>query len=196
MKDFITEKLLELKLELKDCNKCKLCQTRKNIVFGEGNPESGLLFIGEGPGESEDETGRPFVGRSGKLLDKMLEAIDLYREKNFYIANIVKCRPPKNRDPDIEEQLICIDYLYKQIDIIKPKIIIALGRVAAQKLISENFKVTTEHGNWFNKEINQNNVNVMGVYHPSMLLRFPDKKEEAFSDFLKLRDKLKQINFY
>lgn len=192
MNDYIIKKLSELKLEIETCNKCNLCNTRKNIVFGEGNPETGLMFVGEGPGEVEDETGRPFVGRSGQLLDKMLEAIDLHREKDFYIANIVKCRPPRNRDPEFEEQELCINYLYKQIKIIKPKIIIALGRIAAQRLIGEDFKVTVQHGDWFNK----NNIEIMGVYHPSMLLRFPNKKEETFKDFLKLRDRLKQINFY
>ena len=184
--------LIKMREEVNLCKKCKLCETRNNVVFGEGNINSKIMFIGEGPGENEDIQGRPFVGRAGQLLDKMLEVIDLSREKNFYITNIVKCRPPQNRDPEPDEQNACISYLYKQIEIINPKIIVALGRIAAKKLIDENFKVTTQHGIWVKK----NNIYMMGTYHPAALLRFASKKEEAFKDFLNIREKLKELDLY
>ena len=184
--------LLDVELSVKSCKNCKLCQTRKNIVFGEGSSCSKIMFIGEGPGETEDNQGRPFVGRAGQLLDKMLEVIDLSRTKNIYITNIVKCRPPNNRDPEQDEQSECIKYLYKQIKIINPKIIIALGRISAKKLIDENFKVTTQHGLWFIKK----DIYIMGTYHPAALLRFANKKEDAFKDFLEIRNKMNELNLY
>ena len=139
----------ELETACKACEKCELCQTRTHVVFGMGNPQSDILFIGEGPGENEDLEGLPFVGRSGQLLDKMLAAIDLDRNKNIYIANIVKCRPPKNRDPLLEEQEACIDWLRNQVMIMRPKIIVYLGRIAAMKLIKPDMKITKEHGIFF-----------------------------------------------
>ncbi len=171
------------------CKKCRLCETRTNVVFGEGNPNSKIMFIGEGPGENEDLQGRPFVGRSGKLLDKMLNAVDLYRETNIYIANIVKCRPPQNRDPSIEEQECCIDWLRNQTLLIKPKIIVCLGRIAAMKIINPDIKITKEHGIFFEK----NGIIMMPTLHPAALLRNPSQKPGAFEDFLKLRDKIKEL---
>lgn len=172
-----------------DCDKCKLCKTRNNVVFGVGNPNAEIMFIGEGPGENEDLQGEPFVGRGGKLLDKMLNAVDLDRNKNIYIANIVKCRPPQNRDPLPEEQAACEDWLRDQVKFINPKIIVCLGRVSAMKMIKVDIKITKEHGIFFKKD----NILVMGTLHPAALLRNPKNKPGAFEDFLKLRNKIKEI---
>lgn len=181
-----------IKLKINSCEQCELCRTRKNVVFGAGNSKAKIMFIGEAPGESEDMEGQPFVGKSGKMLDKMLEEIDLYREKNIYITNVVKCRPPKNRDPELEEQNACIGYLYRQIELIQPKVIIALGRIAAKRFIDENFKVTYDHGKWFEKD----GVYLMATYHPAAWLRFANRKEEAVKDFINLREKLQQLGLY
>ena len=175
--------------ECTTCQKCELCKTRTNVVFGIGNPKSEVLFIGEGPGENEDLKGEPFVGRAGKLLDKMLEAVDLSRNKNIYIANIVKFRPPKNRDPKIEEQEACIDWLRNQVALIKPKIIVCLGRIASMKIIKPDIKITKEHGTFFKK----GDTLIMPTLHPAALLRNPHQKPEAFNDYLKLRDKINEI---
>lgn len=180
----------ELETACKACEKCELCQTRTHVVFGMGNPQSDILFIGEGPGENEDLEGLPFVGRSGQLLDKMLAAIDLDRNKNIYIANIVKCRPPKNRDPLPEEQEACMDWLKNQVMIMRPKIIVCLGRIAAMKLIKPDMKITKEHGIFFEK----NGVLMMATLHPAALLRNPSNKPAAFEDFLKLRAKIDELN--
>ena len=180
----------ELETACKACEKCELCQTRTHVVFGMGNPQSDILFIGEGPGENEDLEGLPFVGRSGQLLDKMLAAIDLDRNKNIYIANIVKCRPPKNRDPLPEEQEACIDWLRNQVMIMRPKIIVCLGRIAAMKLIKPDMKITKEHGIFFEK----NGVLMMATLHPAALLRNPSNKPAASEDFLKLRAKIDELN--
>ena len=134
-----------LKSVCADCTRCGLCETRHNVVFGVGNEDADIMFVGEGPGEQEDLKGQPFVGPAGKLLDDMLCIIDLSRETNCYIANIVKCRPPQNRDPKPEETACCIGYLSRQLEIIKPKIIVCLGRVAATILIDKGFKVTRQH---------------------------------------------------
>lgn len=179
----------KLETACKNCNKCALCETRNNVVFGVGNKNSNILFIGEGPGENEDLQGEPFVGKGGKLLDKMLAAVDLSRDKNIYIANIVKCRPPKNRDPLPEEQEFCIDWLRNQVLLIKPKIIVCLGRIAAMKIMNPNIKITKEHG----KFIEKNGVLMMATLHPAALLRNPNNKPGAFEDFLKLREKIKEI---
>ena len=132
----------ELRTNCMTCKRCKLCETRTNVVFGVGNPNADILFIGEGPGENEDLQGEPFVGRAGKLLDKMLAAVDLDRNKDIYIANIVKCRPPKNRDPEKDEQEACIGWLRNQVKLINPKIIVCLGRIAAMKIIKTDMKIT------------------------------------------------------
>lgn len=179
----------ELETQCKMCTKCGLCETRTNVVFGVGVPDAEVMFIGEGPGQNEDEQGEPFVGRAGKLLDKMLESIDLDRKKNIYIANIVKCRPPKNRDPLPEEQAACVDWLRNQFTLIRPKIIVCLGRIAAAKIIKPDIKITKEHGVFFEK----GNVLMMATLHPAALLRNPNNKPAAFEDYLKLQEKIKEI---
>ena len=179
----------QLKTACENCHNCGLCETRTNVVFGVGNPEAEVLFIGEGPGENEDLQGEPFVGRGGKLLDTMLEAVGLSRKHNIYIANMVKCRPPKNRDPLPEEQDACGNWLKQQMALISPKIVVCLGRIAAFRMISEDFKVTRQHGQFFEKD----GVLYMGMFHPAAILRNPNQKPEAFADFLKLRDKIQEI---
>ncbi len=178
----------DLKQKCLSCNDCKLCQTRTNVVFGEGNPNAKLMFIGEGPGETEDNTGRPFVGKAGQLLDKMILAIGLTRD-DVYIANMVKCRPPKNRDPEQDETETCIKHLREQVKIINPKIIVCLGRISACRLIDPDFKVTKQHGVWVQK----GNIKFMGTFHPSALLRNPLQKPEAFEDFLKIRQEYDRV---
>ena len=180
----------ELKLKCADCTKCSLCEGRTNVVFGVGKKDADIMLIGEGPGENEDLQGMPFVGRSGQLLDKFLAAIDLSRDKNVYIANMVKCRPPKNRDPKPEEQDVCIEWLREQFKIIRPKIVVCVGRISAQRLISPDFRVTKEHGNLIDK----NGVLMMGTFHPAAILRNPNNKELAFQDWLTLREKIKELN--
>ncbi len=179
----------QLKSECMECRKCSLCETRTNLVFGVGNENAEVMFVGEGPGENEDLQGEPFVGRGGKLLDKYLEAIDLDRKKNIYIANMVKCRPPKNRDPLPEEQDKCIDWLREQTRLIRPKIIVCLGRISAQRLISKDFKVTKQHGDFIEK----GGILFMGTFHPAALLRNPNQKPDALEDFLALQRKIKEI---
>ena len=168
------------------CTACPLAATRKNVVFGVGNPAAEVLFVGEGPGANEDEQGEPFVGRAGQLLDKMLAAVGLSRQHNIYIANMVKCRPPQNRDPLPEEQDACLHWLKAQTALLRPKILVCLGRVAACRLIAPDFKVTRQHGEFFEKK----GMLLMGTLHPAALLRTPSQKPDAFEDFLKLRDKI------
>lgn len=180
----------ELERDCLQCRKCDLCETRTNIVFGKGNPEADILFVGEGPGRYEDLQGEPFVGPSGKLFDRMLMAIGLDREENIYIANIVKCRPPKNRDPRPEEQYICIEWLREQVRLINPKIIVCLGRIAAQRIISPEFRVTKGHGRF----IERNGYYLMGTYHPAALLRNPENKPAGFEDFINLKEKIRELN--
>ncbi len=179
----------ELKNACENCQKCELCKTRHNVVVGVGSPTAEVMFIGEGPGENEDLQGEPFVGRAGKLLDKMLTAVDLDRNKNIYIANIVKCRPPQNRDPKPEEQEMCIDWLRNQVKLIRPKIIVCLGRIAAARIIKPDIKITKEHGQFIEK----NGVLMMAMLHPAAILRDPRRKPDAFNDFLILREKIKEI---
>ena len=179
----------ELESACLNCNKCPLCETRTNVVFGCGNRNAKVLFIGEGPGENEDLSGKPFVGRGGQLLDKLLDVFDLSRDKNIYIANMVKCRPPQNRDPKKEETEICINYLRNQVYLLRPKIIVCLGRVAANALIDPNYKVTKQHGEFVEK----NGVFMMGTFHPAALLRNPNNKPSALEDFQKLRDKILEV---
>lgn len=179
----------ELKNHCMGCNRCELGSTRTNLVFGVGNENAEVVFIGEGPGEQEDLKGEPFVGRSGQLLDKYMDAVGLDRKKNIYIANMVKCRPPQNRDPKPEEQDCCIEWLREQIRLIRPKIIVCVGRIAAQRLIGPDFKVTKQHGEFIEK----NGVLMMGTFHPAALLRNPNNKPQALEDFLGLRDKIKEV---
>ncbi|MFV0402188.1 MAG: uracil-DNA glycosylase family protein [Oscillospiraceae bacterium] len=168
------------------CKACRLAETRKNVVFGVGNPEAKVMFIGEGPGANEDATGEPFVGRAGQLLDKMLLACGLSRKENIFIANMVKCRPPENRDPQKDEMDACIGYLRSQVKLIGPKYIVCLGRIAAQYLIDPGFKVTKQHGQFIEKA----GIQMMGTFHPAALLRNPTQKPDAFADFLALRDRM------
>lgn len=179
----------ELKTACENCRKCGLCENRTNVVVGVGNPESEVLFIGEGPGENEDLQGEPFVGRSGQLLDKMLAAVDLDRHKNIYIANIVKCRPPHNRDPKPEEQEQCIEWLRDQVRFIRPKIIVCLGRIAARRIIKPDIRIIMDRGKLFEK----NGVLMMPMLHPAAVLRDPRRKPQAFEDFLTLRDIINDI---
>lgn len=170
------------------CTNCGLCETRHNVVFGVGPRTADVMFVGEGPGEQEDLRGEPFVGPAGKLLDDMLSIIDLGRE-NCYIANIVKCRPPRNRDPLETEQEACIGYLRNQVALIQPKIIVCLGRIAAQKLIDPQFRITRQHGQWFRR----GNVWMSATFHPSALLRDVSKRPEAFDDLMGLREKIREL---
>ena len=160
-----------LKEECAECVKCGLCEGRHNVVFGVGNRSADVMFIGEGPGENEDLQGEPFVGAAGKLLDEMLSIIDLGRE-NSYIANIVKCRPPQNRDPLETEQDACIGYLRRQAALLQPKVIVCLGRIAAKAIIKEDFKITSEHGQWFAR----GGVQMTAIYHPAALLQRQKQK--------------------
>ena len=178
-----------LEAQCKSCTRCGLCQTRTNVVFGVGPRDADIMFIGEGPGEQEDLQGVPFVGPAGKLLDDMLSIIDLDRTSNCYIANIVKCRPPRNRDPLETEQDACIGYLRNQVALVKPKIIVCLGRIAAKKLISEEFRITRQHGTWMQKD----GIWYTAIYHPSALLRDTGKRPETFTDLLSIREKLKSL---
>ncbi len=183
------EKWEQMKEGLQQCERCGLCRTRTQAVWGVGNPKSQVLLVGEAPGRMEDEQGEPFVGRSGQLLDKMLAVVDLDRRKNIYITNIVKCRPPENRDPAPEEVAACLDYLREQVRILSPKIIVCLGRVSATRLIDPEFRVTKEHGRWVEKD----GVQMMGTFHPAALLRNPGSKPAALEDLLGLREKIRQL---
>lgn len=172
----------ELEGLCKTCTKCPLHQTRTNCVFGTGDRNADVLFVGEAPGEKEDLSGIPFVGAAGKLLDKYLEAVDIDRSR-VYIANILKCRPPQNRDPQPGEQDQCIDYLRQQVKLIKPKIIVCLGRISAMRLIDPNYKITKEHGTIVKK----GGYSMTAVYHPAALLRDPRKKEDMLVDMKKIK---------
>ena len=170
------------------CQKCILGQTRTNSVFGVGNPNAALMFVGEAPGEQEDLSGTPFVGRAGQLLDKFLYAVDIKRE-DVYIANILKCRPPKNRDPLPAEEDACIGYLREQVRLIRPKIIVCLGRISAMRLIKPDYKISKEHGTWVQK----GNYLMTAVYHPAALLRDPRRKEEMLEDMKAIKQKLDEL---
>ena len=170
------------------CQKCGLAETRTNVVFGEGARDAEVMFIGEGPGEQEDRTGRPFVGRAGQLLDDMLAMIDLKREKVF-IGNMVKCRPPQNRDPLNIEQEACIGYLRNQVALIRPKIIICLGRISAIRLIKPDFKITKEHGQWFEKS----GVHMTALFHPAAILRDPSRRPDTFVDLKGIQAKIREV---
>ena len=177
--------LKDLEKSCQTCQKCALGASRTNLVFGVGNPNADLMFVGEAPGEQEDLSGTPFVGRAGQLLDKFLYAVDIER-KDVYIANILKCRPPKNRDPLPEEEDACIGYLREQVKLIRPKVIVCLGRIAAMRLIKPDFKITQEHGQWFEK----GDFLMTAVYHPAALLRDPRKKEDMLEDMKRIRQKI------
>ena len=181
--------LEQLRAECMQCRRCGLCETRHNVVFGDGPDDAEVMFIGEGPGENEDLQGEAFVGRGGQLLDRYLHHIDLDRSRNIYIANMVKCRPPKNRDPQQDEMDCCIDWLRNQVYLIRPKIIVCLGRIAAQRLIDPKFRVTKEHGRFVEKS----GIWMMGTYHPAALLRNPASKPDALEDMVALREKILEV---
>lgn len=177
-----------LEHDCKNCRECSLWETRTNVVFGVGNQNAEVLFIGEGPGANEDAQGVPFVGRAGHLLDDMLEIIGLKRD-DVYIANIVKCRPPRNRDPQDTEEAACRGWLERQIALVDPKIIVCLGRIAAQALIKSDFRITREHGVWFDIGARR----YMATFHPSALLRDPFKRPDAFTDLRALRSEIRAL---
>ncbi len=179
----------QLKVQCDACTRCGLCETRHNVVFGVGNRQADILFVGEGPGEQEDLQGEPFVGPAGKLLDDMLSIIDLYRQENCYICNIVKCRPPRNRDPLETEQDACIGFLRNQVALVRPQIIVCLGRIAAKRLIDPEYRITRQHGQWERK----GNFWMTAIYHPSALLRDVTKRPETFEDLLSIRAKIQEL---
>ena len=156
------------------CCACVLGQTRTNVVFGAGSPTAEILLVGEAPGANEDQQGVPFVGRAGQLLDDMLSIIGLDRTK-VYITNIIKCRPPENRDPMNVEQETCIGFLHRQIELLRPKIVVSLGRIAAMRLIDGDFRITKDHGKWYDVD----GMRMMAIYHPSALLRDPSRRPET-----------------
>ena len=182
------DRLDVLRQDCLNCRECPLCRTRTKVVFGVGDPRSELMFIGEGPGENEDKQGEPFVGAAGQLLDDMLEMIDLDRSR-VYIANVVKCRPPRNRDPLGEEQAACRHWLDAQREIIRPKLIVCLGRIAAAAVIKPDFRITREHGVWYDIE----GARAMAMYHPAALLRDPSKRPETFADLRALRAEARRV---
>lgn len=178
----------QLRQQCMSCRACGLADTRTNVVFGVGDPRAEVLLVGEAPGASEDRQGEPFVGAAGKLLDDMLAMIGLRRQQ-IYITNSVKCRPPQNRDPLNTEQDACIGYLRTQVALIRPKIIVCLGRIAACRLIREDFKITKEHGQWVQKS----GVWMTAVYHPAAILRDPSKRPDTFLDLKAIEAKIREV---
>jgi uracil-DNA glycosylase len=177
--------LEEIRNDIGDCTRCKLCNHRTRIVFGEGNPKAHLVFVGEGPGADEDATGRPFVGRAGKLLDKIIEAME-FKRSDVYICNVVKCRPPENRAPEPDEVDACRGFLFRQLKMIRPKVIVALGAPALHCLTGTREGITKARGQW--REWNGSRL--IATYHPSYLLRVPPKKRETWEDIKKVREYL------
>ena len=177
-----------LQAQCLQCRRCELSRTRQNVVFGVGPRDAEILFVGEGPGQQEDIHGEPFVGPAGHFLDDMLSIIGLGRH-NCYIGNIVKCRPPQNRDPLNTEQDACIGYLRTQTALLRPKIIVCLGRVAAMRIIDKDFRITRQHGQWFERA----GIQIMALYHPSALLRDPNKRPETFVDLKRLQAKIQEL---
>ena len=167
----------QLEETAKECKKCKLCQNRNNVVFGTGNRQASLMFIGEGPGADEDLQGTPFVGKAGKLMNMAFEAIGLKREE-VYIANIVKCRPPGNRNPQDDEANACLDYLRNQVILVKPKIIVLLGSVALKNILGKEYGITASRGKW----IERKGILYMPTWHPAALLRDESKKIDFIRD--------------
>lgn len=181
--------MLALKKAVESCEKCPLHNTRNKVVFGTGHWEAPILLIGEAPGFEEDKSGVAFVGKSGQLLDKILLACNFTRDEHVFMSNIVKCRPPQNRTPSIAEQAACLPYLEKQIELIKPKIIVTLGATALKGLLGENLRISRVRGNW---KLWQNYL-VMPTYHPSALLRNPNLKRDAWDDFKKVIIKYREL---
>lgn len=180
--------LEDLRMRCADCMNCELGKTRTNLVFGTGNDHARLMFVGEGPGEQEDLQGEPFVGRAGKLLDDMLAMFDLSRD-DVYIANIVKCRPPKNRDPYPEERDACYPWLEEQISMIRPKLLVCLGRIAAMRFIDPQYRISQQHGQW----VERGGMSVTAIYHPAALLRDPRRRPEAFDDMKEIAARLRSL---
>ena len=178
----------ELEIVIKDCNKCKLCTGRKNIVFGAGNKNADIMFIGEGPGADEDIQGEPFVGKAGQLMNKAFEALDIKRE-DVYIANIVKCRPPQNRNPEQDEANACMDYLRNQVLLVKPKIIVLLGSVALKNILGEEYSITNSRGKWIEKK----GILYLPTFHPAALLRDDSKKIDFWKDLKLIKEKLAEL---
>jgi DNA polymerase len=181
--------MTELREACLGCMKCELGKSRTNLVFGVGNEDAKLMFVGEGPGEQEDLLGIPFVGRAGKLLDEMLAMFELSREM-VYIANIVKCRPPKNRDPLPDEQDACYPWLERQIALIRPRLLVCLGRIAAMRLIDPHYRISQQHGQW----VRRDGMELTAIYHPAALLRDPRRRPEAFDDMKEIARKLKSLD--
>ena len=181
--------LSELRKNVSECRRCGLCETRTNAVFGVGDPAAKVLFVGEAPGRREDELGEPFVGESGQLLDLYLGSIGLSRTKDIFIANILKCRPPMNRDPEPDEIEACLPHLRALYKALSPRIVVCVGRIAAKTLLDPDFRVTYEHGVWRQK----GDVWFMGTFHPSALLRDPGKRGACLMDFLSIEDKMKDL---
>ena len=179
----------KLKQECLACRRCGLCETRTHVVFGEGPQDAEVMFIGEGPGEQEDLSGRPFVGRGGKLLDDMLELIDLSREKVF-IGNMVKCRPPRNRTPEPDEIAACLPFLRAQTALIRPQIIVLLGATALRAVLGPQMRITRDRGRW----VERKGVWMMPMFHPAALLRDESKKRPTWDDLRQVRDKLEALH--
>jgi len=178
----------ELEKAITDCNKCKLCSGRNNIVFGTGNKNADIMFIGEGPGADEDIQGEPFVGKAGQLMNKAFDALEIKREE-VYIANIVKCRPPQNRNPELDEAKACMDYLRNQVILIKPKIIVLLGSIALKNILGEEYGITNSRGKW----IERKGIWYMPTFHPAALLRDESKKLDFWRDLKLIKQKLKEL---
>lgn len=179
----------ELEKSITNCQKCKLCKTRQNIVFGEGNKNAKIMFIGEGPGADEDRIGHPFVGRAGKLMDMAFDLLEIKREE-IYITNIIKCRPPANRNPEQDECFACMDYLRNQVMLINPKIIVLLGNVALKNILGKEYGITASRGKWIEKK----GIKYMPTYHPAALLRDENKKIDFIKDLMAVKEKLGEEN--
>ena len=175
----------DLENSIKDCDKCKLCNGRNNIVFGVGNKEADLMFIGEGPGGDEDEQGIPFVGKAGQLMNRAFEGLGIHREE-VYIANIVKCRPPNNRDPENDEVLACLNYLRNQVILVKPKVVVLLGGIALQNILWNDYGITASRG----KIIEKKGILYIPTWHPAALLRDENKKIDFWNDLKLAKSKL------
>jgi DNA polymerase len=174
--------LEKLRKEILHCEKCELHKTRNHVIFGEGNINGGIMIIGEAPGRDEDIQGRPFVGLSGQLLDKILAACGFTRKEHVFMSNIVRCRPPGNRVPTPHEAAVCMPWLLKQIEIINPKILILLGATALKYIAGDSYKITRDHGQWLDWQ----GRSAMPVYHPAALLRDPSLKRATWEDFKKI----------
>jgi uracil-DNA glycosylase family 4 len=183
--NFYCNSLKELEHFINDCDKCRLSKERKNIVFGEGSPHARLVFVGEAPGMDEDLTGKPFVGQAGRLLTDIIKAMGLTRDE-VYICNIIKCHPPRNRDPERDEIEMCLPFLETQLSLIQPEIICAIGRISAQSLVREDFKITRERGQWQSFR----GIPLMPTYHPAYLLRYPQAKKDVWDDMQQIMKKL------